>query len=54
METFAAVSRLVLNNVVLRIGGSAVVTVPEIPVKPDPSPTNFAVIVPAEIVEKKP
>ena len=49
-----AVSKLVLKVFVLRNGGTADDPPPEMPVKRDPSPTNFAVIVPAEIVEKKP
>ena len=54
VEILVAINKLVLSKVVLRIGGSAVVIDPEIPVNPDPSPTNLAVIVPADIVEKKP
>ena len=41
VDTFEAVSKFVLRVVVLKIGGSADVIVPEIPVNPDPSPTNF-------------
>ena len=43
-----------LKNVVLRTGGTIDIPPLGIPVKPDPSPTNLAKIVPAEIVEKKP
>ena len=50
-----AVKRPVLKVVVLRYGGTT--DIPPLatkPVSPDPSPTNLANIVPAEIVEKKP
>ena len=49
-----AVRRPVLRRVVLRIGGTAKEPVPVIPVRLDPSPTNFPYTVPAEIVEKNP
>ena len=54
VEILEAVSKLVLSVVVLRKGGRADAIVPIKPVNPDPSPTNFAEIVPAEIEEKKP
>ena len=48
-----AVSKPVLSNIVLRIGGNADIPL-AIPVRPEPSPTNFPYMLPAEIVEKKP
>jgi len=56
LDIFLAVRRPVLRRVVLRIGGNAEIppVAPVIPVRPDPSPTNFPYTVPAEIVEKKP
>ena len=53
VDILEAVSKLVLRVFVLRKGGTADEP-PAIPVNPDPSPTNFAEIVPAEIEEKKP
>ena len=55
-EILQAVKIPVLRRVVLRIGGTIDMPPPPplIPVRPDPSPTNLAKIVPAEIVEKKP
>ena len=53
VETFEAVRILVLSVFVLRNAGT-IVGGAVIPVKAEPSPTNFAVMVPAEIVEKKP
>ena len=43
-----------LKKVVLRTGGTIDMPPVTIPVRPDPSPTNLAKIVPAEIVEKNP
>ena len=53
VEILFAVKIPVLRRVVLRIGGTIEIP-PPIPVRPDPSPTNLAKIVPAEIVEKNP
>ena len=53
VETLEAVSRLVLRVVVLKKGGTTEMPVGR-PVRPEPSPTNLAVMSPAEIVEKKP
>ena len=50
-----AVRRPVLRRVVLRIGGTIdIPPLATIPVRPEPSPTNFPYTVPAEIVEKNP
>jgi len=53
VDTFEAVSRLVLRVIVLKKGGTTEIPVGR-PVRPEPSPTNLAVMVPAEMVEKKP
>jgi len=54
VEIFLAVKIPVLRRVVLRMGGIIDTPPLVIPVNPEPSPTNLAKIVPAEIVEKKP
>ena len=46
--------RLVLREIVLRLGGKAPTLVVTIPVKPEPSPKNLPYTLPAEIVEKNP
>ena len=53
VEIFEAVSRPVLSVVVLKKGGKFA-SPRTIFVSKDPSPANFAVIRPAEIVEKNP
>ena len=54
VEIFLAVKIPVLRRVVLRIGGIIDTPPLAMPVNPDPSPTNLAKIVPAEIDEKNP
>jgi hypothetical protein len=53
VETLEAVNKLVLRVVVLKKGGTTEIPVGR-PVRPEPSPTCFPNIVPAEMVEKKP
>ena len=54
VEILLAVKIPVLRRVVLKTGGTIDIPPLGIPVNPEPSPTNLAKIVPAEIVEKKP
>ena len=53
VDTFEAVNKLVLRVVVLKKGGTT--EIPDgRPVRPEPSPTNFPYMLPADIVEKNP
>jgi len=54
VEILRAVRKLVLTVLALISAGIEKAPVPDILLNDDPSPTNLAKIVPAEIVEKNP